>query len=126
MILKLVVLAKCFALDILNLGRLFGMCENSNSFPVPTFLDPRMQNRTTHLNLTQESRILTLLWEMSTQGNKQHIASIVKLNNEVNRFIKVGTFIQPLQHSCLFSFKCLETGLTVGLSVVRTRCVFCL
>lgn len=55
MILKLVVLAKCFALDILNLGRPFEMCENSNGFPVPTSIDPRMQTRTTHLNLTNKA-----------------------------------------------------------------------
>lgn len=45
---KLVMLEKCFASDILNLGRPFGMCENSHCFPVSTSIDPWRQSRTTH------------------------------------------------------------------------------
>lgn len=55
MILKLVMLGKCFASDILNLGSSVGMCENSSGFPLSTSIDPGRQNRTTHFNLTDKA-----------------------------------------------------------------------
>lgn len=49
MILKLVMLEKCFASDVLNLDKPFGIRENSSGFP--TSIDPRRQKRMTHFNI---------------------------------------------------------------------------